>query len=185
MSEVNLNIGSQFESYLESLSETDIIELEAARMGYRKLPPTIREFLNDEYYLGKIYGNGALYPYWIPILEDIYPSPIHVRYTNIILTGCIGSGKSTVSKICAAYTRCKIDHLDNLKVFLLSPGKDLVMSFFHTTDYNCRNTFIDPWNDWFDKSNENYIPYFTEGLLNSSRHVALHVDTPRGKGPIG
>lgn len=164
---------------IDSLNPAQKLELEARLIGYEKMPPSIEEFISDPYYMGTMYGNGALYPYWIPILKRIYPTPIHTAYNNIVLTGCLGSGKSTVSRLMAAYVKCRLDHMKDFKFFALSKGKGLVMSYFHTTGDLADNTFISPLKDLKES-----IPYFKEGMLNN--HVIDDMpDSPRGKGPLG
>lgn len=164
---------------INSLNPAQKLELEARLIGYQKMPPSIEEFINDPYYMGSIYGNNKLYPYWIPILKKIYPSPIHTAYNNIVLTGCLGSGKSTVARLMAAYMKCRLDHMKNFDFFALSSGKGLVMSYFHTTGDLADNTFTSPLRDL-----KTTIPYFREGMLNDHMIVDM-TDSPRGRGPLG
>lgn len=79
-------------SSISSLTAQQRLELEARLIGYQKMPPSIEQFIEDPYYMGSVYGNGKLFPFWIPILKKIYPTPIHTAYNNIVLTGCLGSG---------------------------------------------------------------------------------------------
>lgn len=164
---------------LKSLTPQQKLEMQAQLLGYEKLPPTIEEFVNSDYYLGHTYGKGKLYKYWMPILKDIFPDNISTRYDTIVLTGCLGSGKSTISRLIAMYTYCRLDHLRNFNFFELAAGKNWVMSFFHTTNDTVANTFIDPLKEIRSES-----PYFTQGLLNAPT-IDEMADTPRGKGPIG
>lgn len=161
---------------LSNLTPEKRLELEAQLIGYTKLPPTIREFINDPYYLGNIYGGGKLYEYWIPVLEDIFPDPITTRYNNIVLTGCLGSGKSTVSRVMALYNLCRLDHMKNFDFFKLAKGKNLVMSYFHTTNENVDNTFLSPI-----KVIQADSPYFSSGMLHKPP-IDHFGDTTRGKG---
>lgn len=164
---------------LDGLTPEKLLEIEAQMLGYEKIPPTIEEFIESPYYLGNTYGNGKLYEYWKPILKDIFPDPITTNYSVLVLTGCIGSGKSTISRLIALYTYCRLDHLRNFDFFELSKGKNYVFSFFHTTTDNVENTFLDPF-----EVIKNNSPYFSTGLLNAPI-VENKPDTPRGKGPIG
>jgi len=69
--------------------------------GYEEAPPTIDEFLENDYYVGEITDNGkAIYPYWKNFLRDIYKTPFFEFDDNLklnILGGSTGSGK------CAAF----------------------------------------------------------------------------------
>ena len=89
----NITTQSYVDSMMMSMSETQKIEALARFMGYGKIPPTIREFIYNDYYLGKVFNpnlpNG-LYPYWMKILEDIFPNPIVCKYPYISLGGAIG-----------------------------------------------------------------------------------------------
>lgn len=163
---------------ISSMTKREKLELEAHLLGYQKLPPTIKEFLYDEYYLGGTYGK-FLYKYWLPILEDIFPDQIHTNYDTIVLTGCIGSGKSTISNIISLYNRCRLDHLENFDFFELASGKHFVMSYFHTVAQTVEDTFLTPL-----QNIKNSSPYFSSGLLNNPTIDEIP-DTPRGKGPIG
>lgn len=170
-SSINVNL-------IQNLSKEDKVKLEAHLLGYQKLPPTIEEFVTSPYYLGNTYGQGKLYSYWIPILKDIFPDEVSTNYDTIVLTGCIGSGKSTISRIIAMYTYCRLDHLKNFDFFELAAGKNWVMSFFHTTNDNVENVFIDPLKEIRKES-----PYFSSGLLNAPP-IDEMPDTIRGKGPL-
>lgn len=169
---INMNI-------LGNLSPQLLLELEAQMLGYEKIPPSIEEFIESPYYLGNTYGDGKLYSYWKPILKDIFPDPVTTKYNTLVLTGCIGSGKSTISRLIALYMYCRLDHLKNFDFFELSKGKNFVFSFFHTTADNVDNTFLDPF-----ELIKRDSPYFSTGLLNAPI-VENKADTPRGKGPIG
>ena len=167
--ENNLNL-----NLLDGLTPEKLLEIEAQMLGYEKLPPTIEEFIESPYYLGGTYGSGKLYKYWKPILQDIFPDPITTNYSVLVLTGCIGSGKSTISRLIALYTYCRLDHLRNFDFFGLSKGKNYVFSFFHTTTDNVENTFLDPF-----EVIKNDSPYFSTGLLNAPT-IENKADTPRG-----
>lgn len=75
------------------LTEDDELILLAKLMGYEKMPPTIEEFVCNDYYLGKVFNpklpNG-LYPYWMDVLKKIFPNPIICRYPYLSLGGAIG-----------------------------------------------------------------------------------------------
>lgn len=84
---------SYVESMMGALSEDQKIEILAKFMGYGKIPPTIEEFVCNDYYLGKVFNpklpNG-LYPYWMDVLKKVFPDPITCRYPFISLGGAIG-----------------------------------------------------------------------------------------------
>jgi hypothetical protein len=67
------------------MSELQKIKLAASIIGYRELPPTIDEFLENEYYCGKF--TDSLYPYWKDLMHKIFPNQIETRYPFLVLTG--------------------------------------------------------------------------------------------------
>lgn len=92
MNESNNDIVSQsyVEAMMNSMTEDQKVLALAKLMGYGKLPPTVEEFICDDYYLGKVFNpklpNG-LYPYWMDVLKKIFPNPIICRYPYISLGG--------------------------------------------------------------------------------------------------
>ena len=85
---------SYVESIMSALTEKQQVEMLAKFMGYGKIPPTIREFIENDYNLGKVFNpklpNG-LYPYWMDVLEEVFPNPIIVKHPYISLGGAIFS----------------------------------------------------------------------------------------------
>lgn len=69
---------------------------------YEEIPVDIDTFLEDPNYLGGTTNFGkAIYPAWRQVLRDIFKDPY--KYTTIIFTGSIGTGKSTVAVFVALY----------------------------------------------------------------------------------
>jgi Dephospho-CoA kinase len=148
-------------------------------IGYKRMPPSIEEFIESPYYLGKVFGKGKLFPYWKKILKDIFPSPIHTKYLIITLTGAIGTGKSTLSKIIALYNKCRLDHLENLNFSGLANTKGIDFIFFHTSISKAQSDFIDSL-DIIEKES----PYFNGGRL-SSLGLNYKCDGVRSNNAIG
>lgn len=76
-------------------------------------PVDIETFIEDERFLGKIYGNGGLFPYWKKVLKKIYPTPFTCPYEEVILSCAIGSGKSVVTSVSIVYELYKLLLLKN------------------------------------------------------------------------
>lgn len=105
---------SDFRSQLLSLSPKEAKELLAQMMGYREVPPTIDEFIESDYWLGGVLENGsAVYPYWRRALNRVFPNPFTSPYIEVIATGAIGIGKTTLAKIGASYDLAKLLLLEN------------------------------------------------------------------------
>jgi len=66
---------------------------------YETKPVSISTFLDDKVYMGVTCAN--LYPYWRVLLEDVFSE--ESKYLEIILTGAIGCGKTTVGIIMQLY----------------------------------------------------------------------------------
>lgn len=104
-------------------------------MKYRVVPPDIETFVNDDYYLGDIFGtkkSNGLYSYWMDVLKEIYPTPVICRYPYVSLGGAIGTGKSTTTKIMALYNLCKLwCTIDPWDSYGLSKVKAIAFTFIH------------------------------------------------------
>ena len=61
--------------------------------NYKEKPVDIETFIEDDEYLGKIYGHGHLFPFWKKLLKKVYPSPFLCPYEEVILSCAIGAGK--------------------------------------------------------------------------------------------
>lgn len=170
---------NKYES-LDSLNITEAIELQAKVLGYAKLPPTIREFCNNDYYLGQQFGDGGIYPYWMEVLERIYPTPIHTAYPFVIYTGPIGGGKSTITKIQNLYTLCRIGHLADFKYFGIVLTKTLDFVMCHTSNAKAYSDLVMSSFDMYGKS-----PYFTSEFKWSDSMYKYVCDGPRTNNSIG
>lgn len=155
------------------------LKIAAKLLGYRKMPPTITQFVKDDYYLGSVTRN--LYPFWIDKLEEIFPTPIHTSTPILVLGGGLGIGKSTFSRICADYMLCRLDHLkDPHKSIGLMPGKKIVFNFMMPTSTAADEEFIQTINNWNEES-----PYFRDGMMNGTDEILMKTEGLIGKGQIG
>ena len=72
---------------------------------WREKPVDIWTFLYHHDYLGALYndnGNSTIYPFWMRLLADLYPSPFYTKYNEVLLSTAIGIGKSTITCGCIA-----------------------------------------------------------------------------------
>lgn len=165
----------------QDLSMDDLILTGASMLGYKSMPPTIDEFLSNPYFTHPDI-NKNLYPFWKEKLRMIYPTAIHTRYPVVVVRGSIGSGKSTFSRICAQYTKCRLAHLINpWNTFGLVGGKNIKFSFFSYSSHLAQSDFVDVIDTWDEQS-----PFFTElrqsGWFDKIDQVA---DGPRTNANIG
>lgn len=89
---------------LEKLDRGDASSLKAfLEQDYDEAPVSIERFVGDDEYLGKVLkapdGSSLVYDYWHRALNQIANS----NAVEVILTGPIGSGKSTIVDIYMAY----------------------------------------------------------------------------------
>ena len=106
------------ENELENLTDTDLKHLYSMYSrteGYTETPPTISEFISDEYYLGNSLNGGKnVFPYWKDQLIDIFPTPFYEsnKYKVIIFSGATGIGKSTIASIIFLYDLARLLCMD-------------------------------------------------------------------------
>lgn len=105
---------------LAGMSFLDLVEVLAHQDGYSEVPVDIDTFIDDDYYLGHLYGGlnekgePRVYPFWREQLRDIYPNPFDSPYEQICITGAIGIGKTTTAIVGSIYDLYRV-------VLLISP----------------------------------------------------------------
>lgn len=130
----------------------------ARASGYREVPPTIDEFLDDPEFLGPILidsrtGKSKLYPVWREALREIYPNPFYSPKTQIIITGAIGLGKSTFSLAGALYDITRILHLENpQEYFGLIKSTQIVYALINATMGLAFSVLMAQIQDWISSS---------------------------------
>jgi len=73
-----------------------LYDLMARSGGYTETPPTIQEFISNDYYLGaSLNGGESVFPFWRKQLVNIYPTPFFEtnKFKVILLSGATGIGK--------------------------------------------------------------------------------------------
>lgn len=101
---------------------------------YEELPVSIDEFIENPRYFGSTLNCGkAIYPKWRQHLRNIFKDPY--RYSEIVFTGAIGIGKSTVAVVAAGYMLYMLMCLkEPHKFFGISATQgNIVFLFFNTT----------------------------------------------------
>lgn len=84
----------------------------------RHKPPTIDEFCELDYWMGTQTNNGKnIYPGWRKLLREMFPDEYSTRYEILILSGCIGAGKSTVARIIMTYCIARLMCMAEAKQF--------------------------------------------------------------------
>ena len=119
MSNVNPAQIQMINQLVDSVGYDQTMSALAKMSGYTSVPPTIQEFMLEDDYLGNVLGydeelgRPKIYSKWRAGLAEIFPNPFFSPYMEVILSGAIGTGKSTVALAGALYDLCKITHLKN------------------------------------------------------------------------
>ena len=100
---------------------------------YEEKPVNIRQFIMDPFYIGNSTNNGqAIWPSWLDTLSDIF-SPTR-DLTLLLLSGAIGTGKSTVACIGLSYITYKLLCLkDPSRYYNIMPGSKPGIALFNIT----------------------------------------------------
>ena len=120
------------------------------RYDYEWQPVGIRQFIEDEEYLGSVCAN--IHERWKIELDQIF-NPAN-QITTAVFTGAIGVGKTTIAMICMAYVAYNLCCLRDPQSFYgLLPGSKIVLGIFNvtltkaSTGYNLLKYYLDssPW----------------------------------------
>lgn len=114
-----------FESLKEMLSYTPTYHKMAEEHFESRVVP-VDEFILDDHYLGHV--GKHFYPQWREDMNELFAG----RYTEAIITGSIGSGKTTFCDMCLGYMFYELCMLkDPQATFGLMPGSEIVLVCFN------------------------------------------------------
>lgn len=104
---------------------------------FEELPVDIETFITDPEYLGGSYtddnGKCIVYPFWIEKFKELFRDG-KTNFNEVILTGAIGLGKTTIAVIGTAYTIYKLMCLKNpQKYYEQKPNSKIYVAFFNIT----------------------------------------------------
>ena len=141
--------------YIEGSSGIEkqrLIELYAYLEGYISPPVDIITFIEDEYYLGKLL-KGRIYPIWRNALKKIFPNPFYSPYVEVVFTGAIGLGKTTIARIGLMYDLYKLLLLrDPHKKFNLIKSDMIVIALFNATLDLAEDVLYEPFKNLISSS---------------------------------
>ena len=110
------------QSTLECMKKGDLSALSDS-LTYRTDPVDIRTFVTDEFYLDK---KGIIYPKVLDVLEELNSG----EYIECVLTGGIGSAKTTISQYTSAYQLYILSCLRSPHaLFDLDPASEILIVF--------------------------------------------------------
>lgn len=190
--------GSKVPADFSSLTESqrEYFCQEVSRDYYEE-PVDIETFLFDEEYLGGSLGQGTapvqgeLYPFWLEKLKQIFNDP---AITEVILTGPIGLGKSTMSAIANLFM---LHHLlclkkpqkfygnigaKTIKIFVFSITEDKA----HGTIYQTMQNFMLD-SPWFKRVGEVQESTKNKWVEFPNRNIEIGLGSPfkEGQGQVG
>lgn len=128
---------------------------------FSKQPPSMETFLLDNYYLGKSWRpisgeNEGIWPAWLELMaQDLN---LHSRIHNLVITGSLGIGKTSIMVALILYRICLATHLKNPQHFFgLSRNSNIVYNLLSVTKEAVKDTAFGTAMDYMSDS-----PYFVE-----------------------
>jgi hypothetical protein len=126
--------------YLSDSSKMEVLS-NLWRINYKKKPPTIEEFLSDDW-IGPM--NESLYPHARNILVDFWKD--NSPYRHLILAMAIGTGKSTISAIHNLYVTTLLFLMRNPKKFFgLAPSTSVVQALISFSMEKAEQLLLQPF----------------------------------------
>lgn len=130
------------------------------RLDYTHKPPEMKQFIEDDYYLGGTLRpsefNEGIWPTWKQILIDDFD--LSSRIHNIVVTGSLGMGKTYTMVIIILYRLVLSTMLKNPQHFFgISRGSRIIYNFLSVTKMAVRDTAFGDAMNFMTVS-----PYFLE-----------------------
>lgn len=126
----------------------------------------VREWINSDYYVGR--DARKLYPYWKDLICDIFENG--QQYTTVVLTGGIGTGKSTCGLYILIRKLYELSCYKNIAgIFGMMANSFTAFLYFSLTKYQAERTGFGQMRSIIDG-----IPYFNEKFCrNKYRNSVL------------
>ena len=123
----------------------------------------IEQWINDPYYVGPDVTN--IYPFWKEKAIDVFSRPIEDKINEIILTGAIGTGKSTFAVLCVLRVIYELSCYEHIAaLFNLFGVSRIAFAYLSVTKEQAQNTGFALMTEWLDS-----IPYFKEKFKRKDR----------------
>ena len=104
---------------------------------YEEIPVDIETFITNDHYLGQAWkdatGKLKLYPFWLDVLKELFPTNVDTNYTTLLESGARGIGKSEVACGCVgAYLLYRVMCMKNpLEFFHLKQTEKICFAFMN------------------------------------------------------
>lgn len=174
----NIDLRTQY----SKLTEEEKLKVFCKLKGYTHLPPTIERLYSDSYYLGgaQFFDQGnSIFEFWKDTLKKIFPSPVLTKYPFLVLSGAIGIGKSTASRICMANTIARLCCMDNPWRTFGIAKKKMSIVIFHRVEEVAYNEF----KKWLDDVYAN-SPFF-KNLPHPGHRPVVYTSGPLKNAGLG
>jgi hypothetical protein len=125
----------------------------------------IRKWIESEYYVGP--DAVRIYDYWKDLLADIFDSKRtpENRITEVILSGSIGTGKSTIGELIFLRKIYELSCYENINaLFELMIKTHITLLYFSVNKTQAERTGFGEMRSWIDSS-----PYFNEHFKRVQR----------------
>lgn len=153
------NLG--LENLVDTLVQMKDTEKKAARI--RDIV-SIEEWLDNEYYVGP--DALSIYPYWKQHIINIFNSP--VRINEVILTGGLGTGKTTIANIILLRKIYELSCYSNIPaLFNLMASSKIMLAYFNLNLGQALLTGYGQLKEMIDNS-----PYFQEHFMRNVKKDA-------------
>lgn len=155
---------------LKGKTKREIYSIVARLLGYEDIPPEIDTFLSDSAYLGDVLDGGkAVYEYWKAALRTIYPNPFESPYLEVVATGAIGIGKTTLAKVGSSYDISKMLLLSNPhRNYGLISTQKIEYAIINATMTLARSVIYDELIEWWRLS-----PFFSSFMRKNKSQDTL------------
>lgn len=169
------------DQYTKLTSEEKLL-IAAKGLEMNRLPATIDQFLEDDFFLGTVTNSGnSVFPYWREKMREIFPNQIFTSTPYLSLGGSIGCGKSSVSRLMVMYMYHRLDCCISVEKSLnLIPGAKLALVVVHASKATAEKDHLS-----YIKNTIFETPYF-QNLYNLKKNqVRLIAAGPRTNSIIG
>ncbi|QIG71470.1 terminase large subunit protein [Rhizobium phage RHph_TM39] len=180
-SPVDQSMGALVQNLMAAHGKTETLRTLAKMGGYVDAPPTIDKFIDDDYFMGDMFGDNT-YPIWRSALYEIYPNPFFSPYLEIVLTGSIGQGKSTCALAGVTYDLCKLLYLkDPHEKYNLIKSTKIVLALMNATKSLAGTVLYDQIITYLKNS-----PFFKSEMKKTSGKLSIlpnNIDIITGSRP--
>lgn len=132
------------------------------KVDYERRPPTIREFIEDDYWLGSVLmpseTTQGIFPEWRRVLNNDFD--LDSRVHNVVITGSLGIGKSYISVVVFLYRLALATMLHSPQHFFgLGRGSSIIYAVLSVTRRQVTETALGDAMNFMT-----YSPYFVDEL---------------------